>query len=116
MARFVKKKRSTGKFWIRVLSAVAILVLFVLGIRLVSTGDISRQERNLQQVLETDITACYALEGRYPESLDYLKQNYGLMYNEKLFYVDYQVTGTNIRPVVTVVRRDDEEQNDSVQQ
>ncbi|MGN0363840.1 MAG: hypothetical protein ACI4ET_13510 [Bilifractor sp.] len=115
MARFVRKRHTTGRLWIRVAFAAVLILVFVLGIQLISTGDADRQERNLQQAIERDISSCYAIEGRYPDSLEYLKDNYGLLYNEKLFYVDYQVTGTNIRPVVTVIRREDGDSDEALQ-
>jgi hypothetical protein len=45
------------------------------------------------------------VEGKYPESLDYLKEHYGLTYNEDLFFVDYRVSGSNILPDVTIIER-----------
>jgi len=106
MARFGSRKKNkwNGIFTTMILAAV-IIVVFVAAVFLVSGGNVSRQEESLDRALENDITACYAMEGSYPESLDYLKENYGLTYNEKLFYVDYQVPGSNIRPVVTIIRK-----------
>ena len=52
-----------------------------------------------------NITACYATEGRYPESLAYLKEKSGLSYDEKTFFVDYIVRGSNLRPEVTIIER-----------
>ena len=93
---------------------VLLIVAFALGTRLIAAGDVNRQEENLRRALENDITACYAMEGRYPDSLAYLKENYGLLYNDKLFYVDYQVTGSNIRPVVTVIRRNSDNEDEEL--
>ena len=47
------------------------------------------------------------MEGTYPQSLDYLKEYYGLMYDEDLFFVDYQVMGSNILPDVTIIEKGD---------
>ena len=52
-----------------------------------------------------NITYCYAVEGSYPESLDYLKEHYGLTYDEDRFFVDYQVIGANILPDVTIIEK-----------
>ena len=106
MARFARKRHSRNYTYMRLAAAVVVILAFGIGIHLIAVGDESRQEKSLRQALENDITACYSMEGMYPESLAYLKENYGLIYNEKLFYVDYQVTGSNIRPVVTVIRRE----------
>ena len=37
--------------------------------------------------------------------LEYLKENYGLTYNEDLFYVDYRTTGANLMPDVTIIEK-----------
>ena len=41
----------------------------------------------------------------HTESLDYLKTNYGITYNEDLFFVDYRISGANIFPDVTIIER-----------
>ena len=57
----------------------------------------------LAQALDHAITTCYALEGMYPPDLDYMKEHYGLVYNEDLFYVDYQPIAANIRPAYYII-------------
>jgi hypothetical protein len=46
--------------------------------------------------------ACYALEGRYPDSLDYLMKNYGVKVDEDKYNVYYTVFASNIMPDITV--------------
>ena len=46
---------------------------------------------------------CYAVEGRYPESLSYLEQHYGVSYDKDKFIVSYEITGSNRMPQVTVI-------------
>jgi hypothetical protein len=47
---------------------------------------------------------CYGTEGAYPESLAYLREHYGLQYDEDKYIVDYEIVGKNIRPQVRVFR------------
>jgi hypothetical protein len=49
---------------------------------------------------------CYAVEGRYPEDLDYLKEHYGISWNENRYFVDYEIFGSNLMPSVTVISLD----------
>ena len=42
-------------------------------------------------------------EGRYPESLSYLEQHYGVSYDKDKFIVSYEITGSNRMPQVTVI-------------
>ncbi|MBQ0078553.1 MAG: hypothetical protein KBS66_01500 [Eubacterium sp.] len=47
-------------------------------------------------------TTCYALEGAYPESLDYLTDNYALTLNEDEFVYHYEYIGANMMPEISV--------------
>ena len=48
---------------------------------------------------------CYALEGAYPPSLDYLKTYYGVTVDEDRCFVDYQYVAANLMPDITVLPR-----------
>lgn len=47
------------------------------------------------------------LRGAYPESLRYLEEHYGLIYDEDRFFIDYQILGSNIMPDVTIIDKED---------
>lgn len=65
----------------------------------------SREEESLHSAMERDIMHCYALEGFYPPSLDYIKEHYGLTYDSSEFIVDYQPVGNNIYPNYIIINR-----------
>ncbi len=48
---------------------------------------------------------CYAVEGAYPDSLDYLKENYHLSYDEENYFVTYSAFASNMAPDIYVVER-----------
>lgn len=81
----------------------AILIAFYVTITSVDKTTVERQKESLQNALERDILHCYAVEGFYPPSLDYLEVHYGLRYDHSLFFVDYVPIGSNIRPDVTII-------------
>ena len=66
-----------------------------------------RQRQELEAALQRGVMTCYALEGRYPESLQYLKEHYPIHYNEDQFFVDYSVQGSNLMPDITIIERGD---------
>lgn len=90
-----------------ILVFLAIALLFFQGISSVSAGTRKRQKESLENAITRSITHCYAVEGSYPASLEYLKENYGLTYDEDLFFVDYQTIGSNILPDVTIIEREE---------
>lgn len=108
MKRFVyrKQKESHGKMLLSVAVFLVIVLVFWQGISSISTGTRKRQRESLENALMRGVTHCYALEGAYPETLDYLKEHYGLTYDESLFFVDYQTIGSNILPDITIIERE----------
>lgn len=48
---------------------------------------------------------CYSIEGAYPSNLDYLKENYGLRYDEGHYLVSYDAFASNLLPDVFVFER-----------
>lgn len=88
------------------LVGIIILLLFLRGIQSVSDTTAAKQRESLETALARSIAQCYAVEGMYPPSLNYLKAHYGLTYDEDKFFVDYQSTGSNLMPEVTVLAID----------
>lgn len=83
----------------------AAVLLFCAGIDGAS-GKARREQRDsLETSVWRNITQYYAIEGRYPENLEVLKEEYGLQYDSEEFFVDYQVYGANLKPDVTVLPR-----------
>ena len=82
---------------------IIISVLFVNGVSSVSETTLDKQRESLETALHRSISQCYAVEGLYPPSLSYIEENYGLIYDKKLFYVDYQPFSSNIFPDITII-------------
>ena len=74
----------------------------------VGKSSVTEQRTALETALERDITGCYALEGAYPPDLQYLKDHYGLTWDESLFYVDYRPVAANIRPYYIIINLTEE--------
>ncbi|MCR5715989.1 MAG: hypothetical protein K6G23_03995 [Lachnospiraceae bacterium] len=91
---------------------VVILGIFVIALQRIDRSSYDNQLESLQNAIHRDIMQCYALEGTYPPSLDYLTQHYGLTYNTDLFFVDYQVIASNIYPDITILPVDKEAYED----
>jgi len=50
---------------------------------------------------------CYVMEGAYPESLDYLVENYGLAVNREDYKIVYIPYAENLPPEVKVIYKKD---------
>jgi len=106
MNRFAKKsigKRILESVNMSVVFFVAIICVFVMGISLLSTSSNKDEKDILEKALNKDIVHCYAVEGYYPPSIEYIEEHYGLVYNHDKYIVDYESIGNNIIPTVTIV-------------
>lgn len=82
---------------------VILLLFFLSGISSVNTTTLTKQQESLENALTRSISHCYAVEGSYPPSLEYLMANYGLSYDTNVFLVDYEYYGDNLYPDYTIL-------------
>ncbi len=91
--------------WKAFIAPVAFIAV-ILAIILWSTNMTSKADAQQAQVQEEAIrkaaVTCYAIEGRYPESLKYVRDNYGVIVNEEDFNINYEVFASNIMPSISV--------------
>ena len=89
MKRFTQEK---SDFWIKQLLStalfLAVFLMFLFALSSVSEKTRSQRSDILQQAVSRSIAHCYATEGRYPESLDYLIEHYGITYDSEVFFID----------------------------
>lgn len=62
----------------------------------------SVQLEMVENAVRDAVVTCYAVEGAYPEDLQYLVDNYGLYYDEERFVVFYDAFASNIIPEIRV--------------
>lgn len=106
MKRFYHEKSNQ---WIKPLASavlfIALFFLFFTGISQVSEEASEKQTESLKMAISRGIAHCYATEGQYPESLEYLQEHYGIHYDSDKYFVDYQVLGQNFFPDVTIIEK-----------
>lgn len=88
-----------------ILTFVLFFSFFSTGFYSINKSNISQQKESLEKALKRGILQCYALEGRYPDTLQHLIDDYGIVYNQKLFEVKYEAIASNIMPNVTVLEK-----------
>ena len=68
---------------------------------------LSRAEEEGASTLQDAVTRacvqCYAIEGRYPPSVQYLEERYGIQIDEERYAVFYSGFASNVMPEITVV-------------
>ncbi len=80
-------------------------VLFVGALALIEYMNDSSENMQLEMVenaVKDAVVTCYAVEGVYPDNLQYLVDNYGLYYDEERFVVFYDAFASNVVPEIRV--------------
>ncbi len=62
----------------------------------------------LENALRRGAVACYAAEGVYPPTVDYLCEHYGVQVDESRYHVFYEIFAQNLMPQITVLERSHE--------
>ena len=98
-------KSATGrKFIIALVLAAVILVAAVLAWAGAKTRDnMADQTGSIKDAVYARALQCYVIEGAYPESLDYLVENYGLAVNTEDYRIIYIPYAENLPPEIKVI-------------
>ncbi len=83
--------------------AAAALLCFATAVNSLDSGRAEEDLRQLEETVRRSCVACYAAEGVYPPSLDYLKEHYGLQIDEERYTVKYSAFAENLMPDITVL-------------
>lgn len=102
-----RKNQSSALFQILVVPVVLIVCLcFVLtAVGNVETGHKEENEKRVEDTIKKAVINCYAIEGRYPATLEYVEEYYGLQINRERYDVFYEVFADNIMPDITVLSK-----------
>ena len=84
---------------------VIALLCFLGGITNVSQAQKEEEKNRLEEAIRRSAVACYAAEGVYPPSLEYLEAHYGVQINQNRYEVIYQPIAQNLMPDITVVEK-----------
>ncbi len=89
---------------IAIVLAMAVLLagVWLLVSRVESAND-GAQTQFVYDAVQNAALTCYAVEGAYPDSLEYLRSRYGLAYDESRYLVTYDAFASNLVPEIRVV-------------
>ena len=91
----------------REIALVLVMLLVVGGVWLlinrVGTSSGNAQTQFVTEAVHNAALTCYAVEGAYPTSLEYLRKHYGLAYDQSRYLVRYDAFGSNLMPDISVM-------------
>ena len=88
------------------IAIILLMVLLLAGVYMlvgrVDTANSSAQTQFVYDAVQNAALTCYAVEGTYPDDLEYLRDNYGLAYDESRYRVNYDAFSANLVPEIYV--------------
>jgi hypothetical protein len=86
-----------------ILFSLVVMGLIVYGLR--QTEESSRAEglRILEESIHRAVLTAYAIEGRYPDSIAYVEENYGIHIDRTKYIVYYDIFASNLLPNIMVI-------------
>lgn len=83
------------------LAAILIVAVFVALAGVAGHQGDRQREIQLAAIRKTTLQ-CYALEGQYPPTLQYLTDHYGLLLDTRAYHFRYEVPAGNLPPIIEV--------------
>lgn len=83
---------------------LAALVVFVLLFAETDQRQSAKSSEQIALAIRQAAVTCYAIEGRYPESLAYLTEHYGVVIETDAYLIQYDVFAENIMPTIRVLK------------
>lgn len=109
MARRTAKKSTGLPWWSGLLVTAAVfticLTLMLYGIERTRLGVEQKELALVERAVKRAVVSCYAMEGFYPPSIDYLVEHYGLEVDQSKYYIHHEAFAPNVCPTVWVARR-----------
>lgn len=95
----------SGRDIIKIIIIVAVLALAVFLVGRLDTKQESEEAQIVHDAIRNAAITCYAVEGAYPEDVEYLRENYQLAYDEDRFLVTYIPFAPNVLPTIYITQR-----------
>lgn len=101
------KNRISAIFrWLAAVLAALCLIFFITSLASVDRQQGEEGRQQLETALRRAAVACYAAEGVYPPTVEYLQQHYGVQIEEERYIVFYEIFANNLMPDITVLEKE----------
>lgn len=98
------KKRKFPLVQLLAAAAVAgVVCWFLMAVSKVHTDHSRQGAAQLADAVRKAAVACYAAEGIYPPTVQYLTDHYGIQIDREKYHVFYEVFAENLMPDITVL-------------
>ena len=90
---------------LKLAAIVAMIAVMVMVFGHVGSVEGREENETVREAVKNAALTCYAVEGMYPDNLEYLREHYNLSYNEERYHVFYDPLASNLMPTIKVAER-----------
>jgi hypothetical protein len=104
--RNIYKKSAADAFRgvvVPIIFTLAVVGMIAFGLRQAEISSKAESLRVLEEGILRAAVKCYAVEGRYPDTIGYIERHYGIHIDRSKYAVYYEIVATNLFPNITVV-------------
>lgn len=87
------------------LTFALIIAITFAGLRQAEEASGAEGLRLQEEAIMRALIHCYAVEGFFPDSLDYIATNYGIYIDYSRFIIHYEIFASNILPDLRVFKK-----------
>lgn len=102
----LRRRRGRGLPWAFCCAPVRpgrrVLALFT-ALSNLESGQSAEARAQLEDAIHRAVVSCYATEGFYPPTLDYVEEYYGIQIDSSRYAVFYEIFAENLMPDITVL-------------
>jgi len=91
--------------YVSLILVIALIFIYLSNIDGFWEGKQEKSTKSIEEAVKKMALECYALEGSFPPSVEYLKENYGLIVNDNAYFYHYQANGSNMPPDIRVMKK-----------
>ncbi len=104
----MKNRRGNAVWDMIKLLTVPVILIVVLCVALTAIGRVEQREqaeneKRVEDTIKKAVINCYAIEGAYPATLEYIEEHYGLIVDRERYDVFYEIFADNIMPEIAVI-------------
>lgn len=90
---------------IKLLLIAAVLVGAVFLVNRISSAQETAETEIVRNAVKNAALTCYAVEGAYPDDIEYLREHYRLAYDEDRYLITYDAFASNMIPDIWVTEK-----------
>lgn len=98
-------RKNTKIMFISLIFLIALILMCMMNIDGFWEDKQEKSTNSIEEAVRKTSLECYALEGSFPPSIEYLKDNYGLIVNNDAYFYHYQANGSNMPPDIRVIKK-----------